>query len=1037
MRALAKIAVVCAVAVLAPSAVFGQAITGIVRDTSGAVLPGVTVEASSPVLIERAHTAVTDSNGLYRIVDLRPGTYTLTVSLPGFATVKREGIELIGTATLTIPIDLKVGELQETVTVTGSSPVVDVQNTRRETVISSAVIESLPATRAYGSLLNAMPGVTVDNNGLAATPTMTFFSAHGGRTNEGRMSINGMTVAAAFNGGGVSSLTYDTNNLEEAVMLVSGGLGENETGGPTMNLVPKSGGNKFSGQVFLNTAGDWSRGDNIDDDLRSKGITRGPGIKSAYDASGSVGGPIRRDRLWFFATYRRYKTTSGVSGIGINKYAGDPAHWDYLRDDSIEPRLVQGRKIWSARGTAQVTSKNRIMFSQENQYRCEGSTLTTSGEGCNGSRGANWIALGSTTQSPEANTGYFDFPYWVTQATWTSTVTNKLLVEAGYSRFAYRHAGGPGQVPPDGILNLIPVQEQSAIDGHPANFTYRGVGTYLNNFGNPNSWRASASYASGAHNMKFGYQGSYLVADSEFDTNAAQLTYRFNNRIPNQFTFRLPQFQTADRTRVTALFAQDTWTHKRLTAQGAVRFDMASSFSPAGHNGTSVTSQFNAAPISIERTDGVNSYKDISPRFGIAYDIFGNGRTAVKFNFGRYLGPATNDTIYTQNNPANRIVGYNLTAVSRSWTDVNGNYVVDCDIMNFAAQTVPGGDICGAVTGNSLNYGKPGTSTRVNPALLNGWNIRPTDSQWGVNLQQELAPRVSMEVGYNRRWWSNFTVTDNLLVGPSDYEKWTITAPKDARLPNGGGYPIDVYTMTAAAAGRGADNYVTFETDYGPARTNYWHGVDVTVNARLRGSLTLQAGTTTGRAINDTCATILKVDSPDPRNCRRVDPVETTLRSSAVYTVPRIGVQVSATLRSQPPVVFATNNPTVFIGIQPANNPSDANWNVPNTVVQSLLGRLPPGGLANGVTNVPLIDNRNQVFGDGRRNQVDMRFAKIVRFNGRRLDIGIDLQNLLNTNYGTVYESQYAYGVANGGTWLNPTTILGPRFARLNLTFNY
>src|SRR5215471_10375214 len=505
MRGLVRMAVVFAWSVMAPAAAFAQAtITGTVKDTSGAVLPGVTVEAASPVLIEKVHSAITDTAGLYRIVDLRPGTYTVTVSLPGFATIRRDDIEVTGSATITLPFELKVGAVQETVTVTGASPVVDVQNTRRETVINSLAIESLPATRAYGSILNAMPGVTVDNNGLAATPTMTFFSAHGGRTNEGRMAINGMTVAAAFNGGGVSSLTYDTNNADEVVMLVSGGLGESETGGPMMNIVPKSGGNKFAGQAFFNTAGDWSRGDNIDDTLRSQGITRGPGIKSAYDGSASFGGPIKHDRLWFFATYRGYKTTSGVSGIGANKYAGDATHWDYLRDDSIEPRLVQGRRIWSARGTAQVTPKNRVMFSQENQYRCEGSTLTTSGQGCNGSRSADWIALGSTTQSPESNTGYFDFPYWVTQATWTSTISSRLLFEAGYSRFAYRHAGGPGQVPPDGILNLIPVTEQLAIDGHPANFMYRGLSTYQSNFGNPNSWRASASYVSGGHNMKFG-----------------------------------------------------------------------------------------------------------------------------------------------------------------------------------------------------------------------------------------------------------------------------------------------------------------------------------------------------------------------------------------------------------------------------------------------------------------------------------------------------------------------------------------------------
>ena len=1040
MRALAKMAVVLAWTILVPTAALAQgSITGVVKDTSGAVMPGVTVEASSPVLIEKTRTAVTDTSGLYRIVDLRPGTYLVTFTLAGFNTIHRDGVVVSGSATLTIPVELKVGELQETVTVTGASPVVDVQNTRRETVINADAIESLPATRAYGSLLNVMPGVTVDTNGLAATPTMTFFSAHGGRSNEGRMSINGMTVAAAFNGGGVSSLTYDTNNVEEVAMLVSGGLGENEIGGPTMNLVPKSGGNRFSGQAFFNTAGDWSRGDNIDDTLRSQGITKGPGIKSSYDASGSLGGPIKKDRLWFYGTYRSYSTTSGVSGIGANKFAGDPAHWDYQRDDSVEPRLVQSRKIWAARGTAQVTPRNRVTFSQENQYRCEGSTLTTSGQGCH-TRGADWIALGSTTQSPESNTGYYDFPYWVTQATWTSPVSSHLLLEAGYSRFAYRHAGGPGQVPPDGLLNLIPVTEQSAIDGHPANFTYRGLGTYLSNFGNPNSWRASASYVTGAHNMKVGYQGSYLVADSEFDTNVSQLAYRFNNHIPNQFTFRLPAFQTADRTKVAALFVQDTWTRNRLTVQGALRYDQASSFSPSEHNGTTLTSPFNAAPISLPYTAGVSAYRDLSPRFGLAYDVFGNSKTAIKFNYGRYLGPATNDTIYTQNNPANRIVGYNTTAVSRNWTDTNGNHVVDCDILNFAAQTVPGGDTCGAVTGNSLNYGQPGTSTRVNPALLNGWNVRPSDSQFGINLQQELAPRVSLEVGYNRRWWNNFTVTDNTLVGPSDYEKWTVTAPVDSRLPGGGGYPIAMYTMTAAAAARGADNYVTSETDYGPARTNYWHGVDVTVNARLKGSLTLQVGTTTGRAINDNCSSILKVDSPDPRYCRQVDPVETTVRGSASYMVPKVGVQVSATVRSQPPMIFQAVNPTIFAGIQPtapAASPTAANWNVPNSVVLAALGHLPPGALITGTTLVPLLDNTNKAFADTRRTQVDMRFAKIIRFSGQRLDVGVDLQNLLNTNYGTVFESQYAYGVANGGTWLNPTTILGPRFVRLNFTFSF
>jgi len=1013
MRNVSNVLAILVSIVLIPAAVLAQgSITGMVKDASGAVLPGVTVEAASAVLIEKARTAMTDGSGLYRIVDLRPGTYVVTFTLPGFTTVKREGIDLAGSATLTIPIEMKVGALEETVTVTGASPVVDVQNTRRETVIGADVIAALPTTRAYGAVLNAMPGVTVDNNGLNATPTMTFFSAHGGRTNEGRMSINGMAVAAAFNGGGVSSLTYDTNNVEEVSVLVSGGLGENETGGPTMNLVPRSGGNKFSGQAFFNTAGTWSRGDNLDDELRRIGITRGSGIINSYDGSGSIGGPIKRDRLWFFGSYRNFTTAQGVEGIGVNKYAFDPKHWDYQRDDSIEPRNVQGRNIWSARMTGQITPRNRVTFSHETQYRCEGSTLTPDSTGCR-TRGSEWMALGSTTQSPEANTGYFDFPYWVTQATWTSPVTRKVLLEAGFSRFAYRHAGGPGQLPPDGIFDLIPVTEQSAIDGHRTNFVYRGMGTYQSNFGNPNSWRASVSYVTGTHILKAGYQGSYLIADTETVTNESQMSYRFRDRVPNQFTYRLPNFQTADRTRVAALYVQDTWTRRQLTLQGAVRYDRASSFSPAEHNGTTLSSRFNANPIALARIDGVSGYNDISPRVGVAYDLRGDGRTAIKFNLGRYLAPATNDTIYTANSLAQRLV----TSVSRSWTDTNGNYVVDCDPFLPSSQTIPGGDTCGSLTGSSLNFGKSGLGG-VGAAALKGWGARPVDWQYGINLQQQLMPRVSLEVGYNRRWWGNYTVTDNLAVGPSDYEKWVINAPKDPRLPNGGGYPVAVYTQTASAGSRSANNWTMLETDFGPSRINYWQGVDVTVNARMRG-VVLQAGTTTGRSYVDTCATALKIDSPDPRNCLDVDPVETTLRGLASYTVPRVDIRVSATMRSQPRL------------------PLTATYVVPNTVVQSILGRLPPGGLSNGNTNVALLDNGTRLYADSRRTQFDMRFAKVLRFSGRRLDVGADLYNLLNTNYATAYEGQYDYNLANGGAWNNPTTILPPRFVRVNLTLSF
>ena len=1031
--------------VLAPCAAFAQGtLTGIVRDTSGAVLPGVTVEAASPALTEKVRTVITDSTGQYRIIELNPGTYSLTVSLPGFSTVKREGIELSGSATLTIPIELRVGSLEETITVTGDTPVVDVQSVKRETVINSDLIAAIPATRTVGSLLNASPGLTVDGNGVAATPTMTFFSARGGQTNEGRMTVNGMTVAAAFNGGGVSSYILDTVNIDEVSVTVSGGMGESDIGAPVMNLVPRSGGNRFAGQAFYNTAGDWSRGNNLSPELQAAppgpNLKETPGILHSYDTSVTYSGPIKKDRLWFLGSYRQLNTSTAVEGIVANANAfnlntNDPNSWLWKADNSITARQIQGRKMFIGRGTAQLGAKNRISFSHEYQLRCEGSPLKVDTDGCN-KRGADWIASGAATTSPESTTNYFDFPYYLTQAMWTAPVTNKLLLDAGYSRLSYYHAGGPGQLPPDGINDISVTEQSTAINpatGQPyvprANYIYRALAGYSDNYGNPNTWRAAASYVTGAHSMKVGYQGSFLLADSRFVRNPTLLSYTFNQGVPQSFTMNIPEWTQADRTKVAAVYVQDSWTRSRLTLQGALRFDHATSYSPAEHNGTEVTSRVNLQPITLPKTVSVSGYNDITPRFGAAYDVFGNGKTAIKFNMGHYLDAATNDGSYTRNSPAQNIV----RTVTRNWSDTNGNRIVDCDLLNFNAQTSP--DSCAALGGNNLNFGsQSATATRVNQDMLHGWGVRASDWQWGVTLQQQLLPRVSLDVGYARRWWNGpggngweNGVTDNLNRNPSDYDKWVINAPLDPRLPGGGGYPIPMYTVTAAANALPAQNYITFETDYGPKRINYWQGVDMTLNARFRGGLFLQLGTSTGREVEDYCATEAKIghatgDAPDTRNCRQVDPFQTTLRGLSSYTIPKIDLSLSATFRSQPP--FEIPMTGLLAG-------SFAVWNVPNTTVLQLLGRLPPSALITGTTPVPLLDADHRLFYGGRRNQVDLRVAKVLRFGRTRADLGLDLSNLFNTNYATAYSYTFQ------DTFLNPTTIYTPRFVRVNFTVNF
>src|SRR5438093_5373529 len=326
MRALATGSfLIAALLLLATPAVSQPAVAGIVRDSSGAILPGVSVEAASPALIEKSRTVVTDGTGQYRIVDLKPGTYSVTFTLSGFATIRRESIEVSGAGVTTINANMRVGAVSETVTVTGATPVVDTQtSTKREVVLSNTVLAAVPATRTYGNVLAMVPGVqslTLDPNStvsMTGTAVNFFFTSRGGRGNEGTVQVDGMNVGSAFGGGGVSSFAYDFVNAQEVQVTVAGRMGESDRGGPAFNIIPKTGGNIFSGSAFGSTAGKWSQGSNLDDRLRRVGITEPPGLIKNWDTSLAIGGPLKRDRLWFFNNLRSYGTHQDIPGLYAN-----------------------------------------------------------------------------------------------------------------------------------------------------------------------------------------------------------------------------------------------------------------------------------------------------------------------------------------------------------------------------------------------------------------------------------------------------------------------------------------------------------------------------------------------------------------------------------------------------------------------------------------------------------------------------------------------------------------------------------------------
>ncbi|HEU4694239.1 MAG TPA: carboxypeptidase regulatory-like domain-containing protein, partial [Vicinamibacterales bacterium] len=782
-RMLVRLFVLLTLVGAGPTLASAQSLAGSVRDTSGAVLPGVTVEASSPALIAKVRTSVTDDTGQYRITDLPPGTYKVTFTLPGFATVVREGVELTGGGVMTIGAEMRLGALEETITVTGESPVVDVQTARQQMTIDGDIVRALPASRSYGNYIAAIPAIQATGFGSGAATINNFFSARGGRSTEGLIQLDGMNVGAPGNGGGVSGYLYDMSNSSEVQVAISGGLGEADRGGPAFNIIPKTGGNTFSGTGFTSYAGEWGQSSNIDEHLRSLGFGEQPALIKSYDANIAVGGPILRDRVWFYGNARAIGTYQEQQNLYDNLNAGNPNAWTWARSDALSVRNSTSKTLNSVRLTWQATPKNRVGFYIDYTKNCSGGAYKEGGDQCR-APGDGWVASGpgvtpgTATVSPESGS-IWDAPAKIMQASWTSPFSNQILFETGYSAF-YTDNGDPR---PYGVLtDFIPVTEQSTNAGVPfANFIYRGFNPAPSSNQKHATWKAAMSYITGTHNLKWGYQAGYM--NNENTTYVGrQISYRFNNGVPNQMSQRVGTNQTSNSLLYNGFYVQDQWTRGKLTLQGALRYESASSWAPEGENGILTDNQF-GGPILLPRTEGVQGYHDISPRFGAAYDVFGNGKTALKVNVGQYLQGAYTGDAYTISNPGQTLV----TSINRSWSDPNGNRVAECNYMNPLAN----GE-CGAWSSN--NWGSFTQATTVNPDVLEGWGTRNRDWQFGVGVQQEIAPQVALEVSYNRRTWSNFFVTHNRALTAADYDEVTLTAPSNPALPNGGGYPVTFLT---------------------------------------------------------------------------------------------------------------------------------------------------------------------------------------------------------------------------------------------------
>ena len=430
--------------VILPSAAFAQAsITGVVKDSSGAVLPGVTVEASSDVLIEKVRAAVTDGSGTYRIVDLRAGVYTITFGLTGFSTVRREGIELTGTFTASINADLKVGSLAETITVSGETPIVDTQSVKRQVTVGERPhrrdARGAVDRRRHDAHSGDTGGSQPDQPRHPGHPRGGLLRRRRRTRHRGAHSSGWVDHHRRVERRGASSYVPDIGNAQEISLTSSGGMGEMQAGGPVISIMPKTGGNSVKGTLYASNITSGMVGDNYTQDLRDRGLTTPGKLYKLWDYNVAVGGPIKKDRIWFFFQFRDEGSHRTVPGMFANANMGDPTKWTYVADTSRPAVQAGSWRNGALRLTLQPTTRNKFNVFWDQQIPCQGAGYLGSSEGCRQS-GEGEIICGApqstnpqctATSAPEVGTFLTGYGQRVQQATWTSPVSRPSPARGG------------------------------------------------------------------------------------------------------------------------------------------------------------------------------------------------------------------------------------------------------------------------------------------------------------------------------------------------------------------------------------------------------------------------------------------------------------------------------------------------------------------------------------------------------------------------------------------------------------------------------
>jgi hypothetical protein len=916
-------------------------LTGQVTDESGSILPGVTVTATSPALQVPQITAITDVRGEYRLTPLPIGTYDVRYELTGFQSVERKDVRLTIGFVAKIDIAMKIATFAEAITVSGQSPTVDVTTSTPRTQFLRETLEELPTTRnGILSVLIVSPGVRpdaskIDVGGSQFTTQPTYNNF--GRSGDQWVTNDGVLTTSA--NGTPEGVYWDFASFEEVAISTVGGGAEMPGSGVSLNSIVKSGGNSFHGGGSFMKTGPWAQADNIDADQAARGATGGNSLLQRYDANADIGGRIIRDRLWFYGSARRAKDDVEVAGL--------------FKPDGTPGNLPKIQTFATAKLSMQLTNSQKLIGYY--QYN------------------AKWTYIGLTnlidwnSKTVQDQKGYTD------KIEWQGIFGKALTISAHYGYYIY-------DAPIDGehrgqVATFDAVTLRWAGDSLPTSASATGSTPLIADQYRHQAHAAMTYYTSnlwrGNHTFKAGFDYSPATFDWDYLSRGISGDYylRFRSGVPFQLATINTPVHTINDAIYTGGFVQDDWSLRRLTLSLGIRYDRNNGYIPES---TRVDGPFAKAATFPEVQFAI--WNAVAPRVHFAYDMTGNGKTAIKGGWGRFNKMRFTNEI----SPANNSIS---THTFYTWHDLNGNKLYEPGEVNL---DLSGPDFV------SLNGG----STRV----ANAAELQPKVDEFSLNLEHELMPNFSVRVTgvYTREF--------NLrrLVGVyRPYESYNIPVTNldpgpDGRLgtPDDPGTRLTYYEYPVALQPAKFQT-VTPVTD--PDLTNTYKAFEVSASKRLSHNWQMM-GTFGLNWVNLPVGGDLVAATPNAEifATRNTRDWYGKLGGSYRFTAP--GILASANLTAVSGQPYART--VLFTGGQ--------------TITSIVLPVEPIG---------------TERYPDA--YLLDLRAEKTVQFAGQKLALRADLFNTLNAN------PVITQTIQSGASFQRPTAIMPARIAVFGVTYTF